>query len=106
MKKIVLAMFFTSSVFASESPYDKFSNDKNFTNKTSVEWITVPDIQATCDADNLKRTGKRFGFSVEACSHWDKSIFGNTCVIYTERKVSYWTLGHELRHCFQGFFHK
>jgi hypothetical protein len=108
MKNVVFASLMLSSLIASaeESPYDKFSGESNFTNKTTVTWKQVVDIQKECNIESKKRGYNGYNYSIEGCSFWDKDAFqGNVCYILTPLKTSFWTLGHELRHCFQGNFH-
>jgi hypothetical protein len=91
---------------AAESPYDKFSAKNNFTDKTSVKWIQVDNINVGCNIESRKRGLPEYNKPIDGCSFWDKTLFGNTCLIVTPKHVDYWTFGHELRHCFQGGFHK
>ena len=90
-----------------ETPYEKFSTDKNFTNVSNIHWEQVDNIQEVCDGIRIKQGLPRYGYKLEACSVWSRSFFFvNTCTIFTARKVNMWTVGHEIRHCFQGDFHK
>jgi hypothetical protein len=90
-----------------ESPYDKFSTKKNFTDESSISWEQVTNIQKACDHRKELIDKKKYAYKVEACSIWKKNFFGHWhCHIITTKNVSMWTLGHELRHCFQGEFHK
>lgn len=66
-----------------------------------LKWVVVKDVNAACSAENKKRGGKAFGFSVQACSFWE----GKECVIYTPRMASIHNLGHEALHCFRGSYH-
>ena len=107
IKNIVLMlslMLFTSSASAyEESPYDKFTADNNMTNSTTISWVTVEgDINKACNKESRKRGLKPFVYKAKACSHWHRSLFGYSCKIMTSKSVNYHTLGHELRHCFQG----
>lgn len=96
----------TLNSYASESPYDKFTGNANFTDKTKVNWKQVKDIQKECNIESKKRGYAGYNYPIEGCSFWDVDEFrNNTCVILTPLSTTYWTLGHELRHCFQGSFH-
>lgn len=108
MKPVLFATLFLTAFtsVAEESPYNKFSAKTNFTNRTTVEWVQVDGVRVGCDNESRKRGLPGYPNEVEACSFWYNSLFGNTCIIITPRTVSYWTIGHELRHCFQGRFHK
>ena len=89
-----------------ENPNKMFDATHNMTNKVSVEWIQVKDIQKTCDELSQEKVNKKFGYAVEACSTWDEESDGSySCKIYTEKKTNIATLGHEMKHCFQGNWH-
>lgn len=107
MKHFLLTsfLFTTFTASAAESPYDKFGSEKNVSKKTTVEWYAIPNVQEVCDANSQELNGHKYGYKVDGCSKWNHSLFSDTCVIYTHLKTDYWTLGHELRHCFQGNFH-
>ena len=67
-----------------------------------VRWLTVSDerLQAICAAVTDKiYAGKVFLGCTGKTS-------GGTCVIHTSTDTTHQILGHELRHCFQGNFHK
>jgi hypothetical protein len=85
----------------SEDPKAMFPASKNFTNQTTVRWEAVDNVQAACEKGSHRRGYGGFNYPVEACSFWDKS----TCHVITAKKVNFHTLGHEIRHCFQGAFH-
>jgi|688.fasta_scaffold500075_2 hypothetical protein len=93
--------------YANESPYDKFSTSKNFTNQTIMLWDQADDIQKACESKSREYGNSGFGYPIEACSFRFKNK-GNQyiCHVITAKKVDMWTVGHEIRHCFQGEFHK
>jgi hypothetical protein len=84
-----------------ETPYDLMEHNENMTNLTYVKLIQVKNIQKTCD--ELK--GSPYPYTVLACAHFRKFLILGICSVYTDQTPSYWTLGHEMRHCFQGHFH-
>lgn len=100
------ALTATATATAAESPYDKFSAKNSLTDKTTVKWVQVDDIRAGCDKESKRRGFSGYPKPIEACSFWTTTIFGDSCLIMTSRTPDYWTFGHELRHCFQGSFHK
>jgi hypothetical protein len=90
-----------------ENPEKNFSTKKNMVDESKIRWTPVKNIQATCEAESRKRKFGGFGYAVEACSFWDKDDEGNNiCSIYTKVSTNMHTLGHEVRHCFQGKWHK
>lgn len=109
MKKVllVLALIATSAHAEIENPFQLFSTGNNMTNETQVKWVQVDDINKTCEAESRKRGHGGFGYGVDACTFWTKETFSKwTCTVYTKKKVDTATFGHEMRHCFQGGFHK
>lgn len=95
-----------SGMAFAENPNKLFDATHNMTNKVKIEWVQVKNVQKVCDEIAEQKTSKKFGYAVESCASWDEGTFGYTCTIYTEKKTSMATLGHEVRHCFQGDFHK
>ena len=73
-------------------------------NKVRVRWELRDDVSEICNkkvgavggAQNVKSTPI-------ACAVWH--VPTQECVIYTGKQVAHVTLGHELRHCFEGHFH-
>jgi hypothetical protein len=86
---------------ATESPYDRMDYQNNITNFTYVRWIQVDNVQKACD--DLK--GTPYLTPVVACAVYRSYLFINFCSIYSAKRLNMWTLGHEMRHCFQGDFH-
>lgn len=68
-----------------------------------VRWIRVSDerLQRFCalTTEQPHRSGSVF----LGCAGVDPT---GTCIIYTSTNTTHQILGHELRHCFQGNFHK
>lgn len=82
-----------------------FSAKKLMTEISTIEWRRVKAVNKTCQAESRARGLKGFGYTVEACAFWTQTLFGYRCIIYTSYWTSMDTLGHEIRHCFQGDFH-
>jgi hypothetical protein len=105
MKKAlaVLLMLTTNIAFSQEwlNPEAKFDASKLMTEKTTITWKRVSNVQATCEAESKKRGHGGFGYGVGACAFWER----NTCTIITSTRPTTHDLGHEVRHCFQGAFH-
>jgi hypothetical protein len=104
MKKALLVLLFISTpVFAWnwQDPESKFDASKNETMDVKLRWVVVKDIDAACNAEQKKRGGKVFKFSVQACSFWENK----ECVIMTPKMASIHNLGHEVLHCFRGDYH-
>jgi hypothetical protein len=108
MKILLVLAFISSSVSAfeyHEDPNALFSTKKNFTSMSLITWEQAKDVQKRCDKESRSRGLGGFSFQVEACSFWGKRLGFDVCHIITEKKTSMATLGHEVRHCFQGDFH-
>jgi hypothetical protein len=104
---VVALMLVVTNVLANEGPETMFPTSANFTNTTTIKWITVDNVQARCEKESHKRKFGGFGYAVEACSFWDKGPNNeDLCTIVTGKYTNMHTLGHETRHCFQGSFHK
>lgn len=99
----VLLMFTTTVAQANNwrDPEAKFDASNLMTNKTTITWQRVSNVQKTCEAESKKRGHGGFGYSIGACAFWE----ANTCTIITSTKPTMHDLGHEVRHCFQGAFH-
>jgi hypothetical protein len=106
---VFFLLMFSISLFAfTEKPNEKFEVNKNFTKKTTITWNGIEkNINEFCQKESVKRGLGGFQYPVDACSFWDQDILGNdVCAIYTKKLASQVTLGHEVRHCFQGSWHK
>ena len=99
-----------------ETPYDKFNvndeatmNAKHFTLKSTIEWVFTKEVNALCEWEAKRRGAKPFNVGrkiMDGCAFWNKDEQGkDVCTIITNIKTDYWTLGHEVRHCFHGRFH-
>jgi hypothetical protein len=110
MKYLLVALaLFVSNAFAGntlEDPHERFMVSRVNSNNIAVTFISTQNIQATCDAESRKRGYGGFPYSVEACSFWDASKTNNKCTIVVGQTTNYHTIGHEMRHCLQGNFHK
>lgn len=84
-----------------DDPYDLFDATE-YTNRTvAVRWETTDNVLARCNEEAMKRgfaTGQQ---QIQACAQWD----GGSCLIVTNEQASMHTVGHEIRHCFQGAWH-
>lgn len=104
---LFLANFVVSlSVMANEDPNAEFNTTKNMTNTSDVQWIQVSNVQERCEFESTNRGLGGFGYGVAACTFWGTKNGKDFCVVITGKKVSTAIFGHEMRHCFQGAFHK
>jgi hypothetical protein len=104
-KTVFIFLLMPCVVLASDwrDAYVNFSTTPNRTKTLSISWMVVPNskVQATCEAISNDSGLGGFGVSLGACSFWHT----NTCVIVTGEQTTHSTLGHEIRHCYQGNFH-
>lgn len=84
-----------------DDPNEQFDTVSNYTTQSTITWIPVDNVQKACEAESRKRGFNGFGYGVQACSFFN----GNTCTIITGKKTNMHSVGHEVRHCFQGPWH-
>jgi hypothetical protein len=105
--KTKVAVIITSLLVASQAtalnddPNKPFDTSNNYTTQSTITWRPVDDVQKACEAESRKRGFKGFGYGVQACSFFD----GNQCTIITGKQTTMHSVGHEVRHCFQGNWH-
>ena len=109
-KALFIFLIFACTVHANE----KFSTESNFVRSSEIIWIQVEvdNVFDACDRESKKRGNGGFpkldiGKKMDACSFWDPAVNRtNVCTIITGNFTDQDTVGHEVRHCFQGNFHK
>jgi hypothetical protein len=113
VKTLILSMIlFSSSARAlgykefHEEPNKLFGTDVNRSEMVVITWETAKNVQKSCDRESKKRGLGGFDYQVEACSFWGTRMGVNVCHIITEKKTTLATIGHEMRHCYQGNWHK
>jgi hypothetical protein len=71
--------------------------------QSTIKWITVDNVMESCEKESRRRGFKGFGgIKMMACSFY----VGDQCTIITSRNPTMHSVGHEVRHCFQGDWHK
>ena len=99
---LIISMIVATNAMAfNDDPNKTFDTSSNYTTQSTITWRTVDDVQKACETESRKRGFKGFGYSVQACSFFD----GNQCTIITGKQTTMHTVGHEVRHCFQGPWH-
>lgn len=113
MKYLLVALaLIVSNVHAAErfdtaeNPHEEFSMSRVNSSEITVSIISASNVRAVCDAESKKRGFGGFPYSVEACSFFDTKRTNNRCTIVVGKTTNYHTIGHEMRHCLQGNFHK
>lgn len=97
-------IFAVNSAFANswDNPTAQFDTKSNFTDVSTIKWVTVDNVQTACEQESRSRGYNGFNFGVLACAFFK----GDQCTIITGKKTTMHQLGHEVRHCFQGGWHK
>jgi hypothetical protein len=85
-----------------DDPTTLFDTRSNYTNESNIKWTPVENLQETCEKESRKRGFGGFNYPIKACTFFD----GNKCDIFTSKNLNMHTLGHEVRHCFQGNYHR
>jgi len=73
-------------------------------NDVKVRWEVRENVAEVCGRAAQLSTTQAWMTPPLACAMWNVS--SKECVIITGKKVSHVELGHELRHCFEGNFHR
>jgi hypothetical protein len=73
-------------------------------NDVKVRWEVRENVVEVCSRAAKISTAQAWMTPPLACAMWN--VASKECVIITGKKVSHVELGHELRHCFEGNFHR
>jgi hypothetical protein len=90
-----------------QSPSADFERFQPIANKSRV--LDAPIVNLVIKPNAHEVCSKIIGMEpsglqrVMACAYWD--IRKNECTIVTHKHTATNIIGHELRHCFEGFFH-
>jgi len=95
----LLLLLLTGCANVSSDLFEAVSSEQRLTNKTVVTWELVDDIDTFCKKRNDSIPKDQ---TVLACAIPTKQY----CKIYTASATSMFALGHEIRHCFEGAWHK
>jgi hypothetical protein len=68
-----------------------------------IEWIAVDKEMEACEKESTRRGFNGFGgISIAACSFYK----ADQCMIITSKNPTMHSIGHKVRHCFQGQWHQ
>lgn len=98
---LILAMLYTSAFASWNNPAKPFDATKNEVKTVKITWIYVENIQKECNAEFKRKKIDPLTYAVDACSVWE----GDTCTIITKKRPTMHDVGHEVRHCFQRYWH-
>ena len=98
MKLTLIAALLLASSMASAQSYNiQFEAKPNLPDKT-IRWVVVENVSAVCQNKMPALAGQR----ILACSEYNN----HTCTIYTGLVTDMAIVGHEIRHCFEGQWHR
>ena len=80
------------------------SSSARVMNEVKVRWEVRENVAAVCSGAAQLSMAQAWMTPPVACAMWN--VATKECVIITGKKVSHVELGHELRHCFEGNFHR
>ena len=107
MKKAlaVLMMVLATNAFAYyEDPHQQFDMTHNESNDTRIKFVQAANVTQACDAESKRRGLGGIPYAVDACSFYNGAK--TECMIITPLTANFHTIGHEIRHCLQGHWHK
>ena len=73
-------------------------------NDVKVRWEVRENVAEFCGRAAKLSTAQAYFTPPIACAMWN--VQSKECVIITGQQVTHVALGHELRHCFEGSFHR
>jgi len=72
--------------------------------EVKLRWLVREDVAQYCARAIQMGQEQAFITPPLACAVWNKST--QECTIVTGTTTSHMVLGHEVRHCFEGHFHR
>jgi hypothetical protein len=98
MKSVLAVALLSLSGMVSAQSYNiQFEARPNLPEKT-IRWVVVENVSAVCQNKMPALAGQR----ILACSEYNNQ----TCTIYTGLITDMAIVGHEIRHCFEGQWHR
>ena len=89
------------------SEFEKFTPktaDKRIMKEVSLRWEVREDVAQYCAKSIGMGREQAYITPPVACAVWH--VASKECVIVTGTRTTHVALGHEVRHCFEGHFHK
>lgn len=85
-------------------PFKTLPVEQRIMNEVRVRWEIREDVVSHCAQTVGMGLEQSNMTPPQACAVWNKSR--KECTIYTSAVTTHTVLGHELRHCFEGHFHR
>lgn len=86
------------------SPFTPASTDQRVMNTVKLRWEVRDDVASYCANATGMDKERAYTTPPLACAIW--SVAARECTIVTGRQTTHVALGHEVRHCFEGHFHR
>ena len=89
------------------SEFEKFApqpKEKRVIQEVKLRWEVREDVSQFCAKSIGMGSGQAYFTPPVACAVWH--VAKKECVIITGTQTTHLALGHEVRHCFEGHFHK
>ena len=85
-------------------PFNPLPAEKRLMNEVRIRWEVREDVAQVCA--RAIQMGKEQAYITPpvACAVWD--LPKQECTVITGPKPTHVALGHEVRHCFEGRFHR
>ena len=98
MKSFLAVALLTLSATVSAQSYNiQFEARSNLPEKT-IRWVVLENVSSFCQGKMPALSNQR----ILACSEYNN----HTCTIYTGPVTDMAIVGHEIRHCFEGEWHR
>jgi len=98
MKSFLAVALLTLSATVSAQSYNiQFEARSNLPEKT-IRWVVLENVSSFCQGKMPALSNQR----ILACSEYNN----HTCTIYTGPVTDMAIVGHEIRHCFEGQWHR
>lgn len=100
---VALILSSTAAFAFSDDPLKSFDATVRLHSTSVITWVVADDVQKACNDSRIKHGGTPYTSLVNGCvTFWKEK---NECIIITGKRTTMHTLGHEVRHCFQGHWH-
>jgi len=94
---LMLALLFSSTIVSAQDYNIQFQARPNLPEKI-IRWVVLENVSSFCQGKMPALSNQR----ILACSEYNN----HTCTIYTGPVTDMAIVGHEIRHCFEGQWHR
>lgn len=78
--------------------------EKRVMNQVKIKWEVREDVVQFCAKASQMTPNQAYWSPPVACAVWN--VPSKECTIVTGKETNHVAIGHELRHCFEGHFHR